>query len=113
MPPPILSWIFFFLTVRTQQVKHGFHLSSPKAINRGIVQGSHLGPTLYVIMEGDLKAFSNTNLLLKQASDTNLLVPEITDVDINDEFNNVLKWAEDNRMIVNLRKTKEIRYLLL
>ena len=42
------------------------------------------------------------------ADDTNLLVPEITDVDINDEFNNVLKWAADNRMIVNLRKTKEI-----
>jgi len=37
----------------------------------------------------------------------NLLVPEITDVDINDEFNNVLKWAADNRMIVNLHKTKD------
>jgi len=116
MPPPILSWIFFFLTVRTQQVKHGFHLSSPKPLNRGIVQGSGLGPTL---MEGDLTALSNTNLLFKYADNTNLLVPEITDVDINNEFNNVLKWAEDNRMIVNLRKTKEIvfhkpsaRYLL-
>ena len=29
-------------------------------------------------------------------------------VDINDEFNNVRKWADDNRMILNLRKTKEI-----
>jgi len=45
---------------------------------------------------------------LNRPCDTNLLVPEITDVDINDEFNNVLKWAEDNRMIVNLHKTKEI-----
>jgi len=56
-------------------------------------------------MKDDLKALSNTNLLFKYANDTNL-VPEITDVDINDEFNIVLKWAEDNRMIVNLRKTK-------
>ena len=62
----------------------------------------------YIIMEGDLKALSNTNLLFKYADDTNLLVPDITDVDINDEFYNVLKWAKDNRMIVNLRKTKEI-----
>ena len=53
----------------------------------------------YIIMKDDLKA------LFKYANDTNL-VPEITDVDINDEFNIVLKWAEDNRMIVNLRKTK-------
>jgi len=59
----------------------------------------------YIIMKDDLKALSNTNLLFKYANDTNL-VPEITDVDINDEFNIVLKWAEDNRMIVNLRKTK-------
>ena len=108
IPPAILSWIFSFLTGRTQQVKYGYHLSSPKPINRGIVQGSGLGPTLYIIMEDDLRALSNTNLLFKYADDTNLLVPEISDVDINDEFNNVRKWADDNRMILNLRKTKEI-----
>ena len=50
-------------------------------------------------MEDDLRALSNTNLLFKYADDTNLLVPEISDVDINDEFNNVRKWADDNRMI--------------
>jgi len=59
-------------------------------------------------MRGDLKALSNSNLLFKYADDTNLIVPEITDIDINDEFNNVPKWAADNRMIVNIRKTKEI-----
>ena len=30
----------------------------------------------------------------------------VTDVDINDEFNNVLKWAGDNRMIVNICKKR-------
>ena len=45
--------------------------------------------------------------------DTNLLVPEIANVDINDEFNIVLKWAADNHMIVNLHKTKEIVFLRL
>ena len=45
--------------------------------------------------------------------DTNLLVPEIASVDINDEFNIVLKWAADNHMIVNLHKTKEIVFLRL
>ena len=59
-------------------------------------------------MEGDLKALSDSNLLFKYVDDTNLLVPEITDVDINGEFNNVLKWAANNRMIVNVRKTKEV-----
>jgi len=57
--------------------------------HRNLLTGFGLGPTLYIIMEGDLIALSNTNLLCKYADDTNLLVPEITDVDINDEFNNV------------------------
>jgi len=48
-------------------------------------------------------ALYNTDLLFKYANDTNLLVAEISDVDINDQFNNVLKWAKDNRMIVHLR----------
>ena len=88
MPPVILSWSFSFLTGRTQQVKHRFQLSSPKPVNRGIVQGSGVGPMLYIVMKGDPKALSSNNLLFKYA-DTNLLVPEITDVDIKDEFNNV------------------------
>jgi len=82
----------------------------PKPINRGIAQGSGLGPTLYIIMESDFKALSNSNLLFKYANDTTLLVPEITDVDINDKFSNVLKLATDNRMIVNLCKTKKLFY---
>jgi len=60
-------------------------LSSPKPINRSILQGSDLGPTLYIIMEGDLKALSSSTLL-KYTDDTNLLVPEITNVDINDKY---------------------------
>jgi len=59
-------------------------------------------------MEDDLRALSNTNILFKYADYTNLLVPKICDVNTNDEFNNILKWAENNRMIVNLRKSTEI-----
>jgi len=32
-------------------------------------------------------------------------------MDINDEYNSGLKWAADNRMILNLRKTKEIVFM--
>ena len=65
------------MMMMTQQVKHGCHLSSPKPINRGIVLGSGLGPTLYIIMQGDLKALSNTNLLFKYADDINLSLFQI------------------------------------
>jgi len=72
---------FLFLTGRTKLVKHGFHLSSPKPINSRQQYCSRFWsrPTLYIIMEGDLRALSNTNLLFEYiyADDTSLLVPEI------------------------------------
>jgi len=78
------------------------------SINRGIIQGSGLGPTLYLVMECDLQPKSVVNLLLKYPDDTNLLVPENTDVELTDEFRHVIHWTDDNNIIVNQSKTKEI-----
>ena len=39
---------------------------------------------------------------------TNLLVPEHTDIDLATEFQNILNWAKDNRMMVNISKTKKL-----
>ena len=52
------------------------YLPLDHALNKGIVQGSGIGPTLYIVMESDLKALSAINILSKYADDTNLLVPE-------------------------------------
>jgi hypothetical protein len=35
-------------------------------------------------------------------------VPEKTNISIFREFENIKKWAVDNKMIINLSKTKEI-----
>ena len=37
-----------------------------------------------------------------------MLVPEKMDVELSAEFENILKWATDNYMIVNVSKTKDI-----
>jgi len=44
----------------------------------------------------------------KLADDTSLLVPSNSDVSLADEFNNVKQWALENRMTINMQKTKEI-----
>ena len=62
LPPSILQWIISFLNGRTQQVKHASSVSSFKPINMGIVQGSGLGPTLYIVMASDLKPLSTNNI---------------------------------------------------
>ena len=75
-----------------------------------IIQGSGVGPTLYIIMEGDLKPISSINTIFIYADDTNLMVPEITDVCLLEEFDIMKKWAEINGMHLNLAKTKEIKF---
>ena len=59
-------------------------------------------------MECDLQPKSAVNLLLKYTDDTNLLVPENTDVELADEIRHVIQRADDNKMIINQFKTKEI-----
>ena len=77
-------------------------------INQGIVQGSGLGPFLYLVMESDLKALSVLNLIFKYADDTNLLVPENTDVCLSVEYDHCKQWADLNYLVINHSKTREI-----
>ena len=49
-----------------------------------------------------------TNLINKYADDVNLFVPEHTDVDIVDEFKHIKNWTIENKMILNMSKTREI-----
>jgi hypothetical protein len=85
--------IISFLTDRKIQLKRGDILSHSKPINRGIVQGSGIGPTLYIVHESDLTPMSVVNILLKYADDTTLLVPENTDIPLSQEFDNIKTWA--------------------
>jgi len=72
----ILQSISCFFTGITQQVKYATKLCAFQPINMGIVQSSGLGPTLYIVMESDLKTISKINILFKCADDNKLLVPE-------------------------------------
>ena len=56
----------------------------------------------------DLKAVSPIKRLFKYADDTTVLVPSDSDVDLEDEFANVKQWTKDNKMMLNIIKTKEI-----
>jgi hypothetical protein len=77
-------------------------------INRSIVQGSGIGPFLYILNESDLHPLSQNNEIFKYADDTNLLVPQHSDTPIEAEFDNILQWTRNNKMIINVSKTKEI-----
>jgi gmma-aminobutyric acid receptor subunit gamma/cGMP-dependent protein kinase 2 len=108
MPAFIKNWIISFLSGRSQITRINNSFSSELAINCGIVQGSGIGPSMYVLMESDLHSLSGQNIIVKYADDTNLLVPQHSDISMVEEFNNVLNWAQKNTMIINYSKTKEM-----
>jgi len=64
LPPTILAWIVNFLTGRTQNVIFAGVQSSPLPITRSIVQGSGLGPALYITYKADLHTISPQTLFV-------------------------------------------------
>jgi len=72
------------------------------------VQGSAIGPQLYIVMKNDLKPLSSDNILVKYADDIILLVPENSTVDSATELCHTQAWAVANKLGVNTKKTKKM-----
>ena len=108
IPSNILQWIFNFLSGRTQAVSSFGHTSCWLPVTQSIIQGSGIGPCLYVIYASDLRPLSPSNVIVKYADDTTLLVAQHSSVDITQEYNNVCAWSTRNRLTINTDKTKEI-----
>ena len=108
LPGNIYNWIGAFLSNRDQICRYRGFVSKSNTCNRGFVQNSGLGPTLFVVLTLDLNTVSNYNVIVEFADDSTLLVPENSDVGVEMEFNNVQEWAGNNTIILNLIKTKEL-----
>jgi len=68
VPGFIIHWIISFLTYRTQATKPRLRLFTLLFINRLIVQGSSIRPTLFIMSAHDLKPLDISNYLLKYVS---------------------------------------------
>ena len=65
-------------------------LSTCLAINRSIVQGSGIGPSLFSLYIHDLKVTGKSNSLIKFADECTLLVPANADVSAENELSKLL-----------------------
>ena len=104
----IIDWVVSFLSDRQQCTKGGHKTSATRIINRSIVQGSGVGPSLFIVLVIDLRPQGSTNHMTKYADDTSLLVPEINTVSLQEEFDHLQVWAQTNKLIINMLETKEI-----
>ena len=106
-----LEWFHSYLSNRSQQVDIEGNLSDPKIIDISVMQGSILGPILFLCYINDLPGASNLMTCLF-ANDTQGLaqgkhLPELIDK-VNNELKKWAEWFRVNKLAVNTSKTKYI-----
>jgi hypothetical protein len=106
-----LKWFKSYLANRSQKVQVNGQLSEALEIDISVLQGSILGPILFLIMINDLPLSSNLNTSMF-ADDTLGLergknLPELI-TKVNSELKKWAIWFRANKLKVNTYKTKYI-----
>ena len=53
-------------------------------------------------------AIGSMNYILKYADDSSLLCPEKLPVTVENEMANIIRWSQENKLLINMLKTKEM-----
>jgi len=106
-----LQWFKSYLAERTQCVDINGSLSDEKDIEISILQGSILGPILFLCYINDL--FGVTTLLTLMFADDTFTLKSDSDINnlirsVNTEVNKMAIWFRANKLAVNKNKTKFI-----
>ena len=105
-----LAWFRDYLTSRTQVVNFNGHTSDACSMSYGVPQGSILGPLLFIIYINDLPSHLTNAKVTLYADDTALLFPQksIKDIErvLSDELAIAQAWLAQNKLTLNLQKTK-------
>lgn len=111
---PSNKLIYSYLTNRVQAVSNNSKMSSFRAVNRGVPQGSILGPLLFTMFINDLPTvLSHCNFHI-YADDVQLYLSfpigmvEDSVAKINDDLRSIMKWSAQNALTLNPEKTKII-----
>jgi hypothetical protein len=106
-----LNWFASYLSRRSQIVDINGNYSDPKTVDMSVIQGSLLGPTLFLIYINDFPAYTSLDTFLF-ADDTSALrsgpnLPNLF-IQLNDELRKIATWYRANKMSANASKTKYI-----
>ena len=106
-----IKWFESYLSNRTQKVEINGHTSDSKNLDISVLQGTILGPILFLCFINDLPQatellsflFADDTSCTAEDSDLNRLIAHA-----NTELQKLANWFRANRMAVNISKTKFI-----
>ena len=106
-----LKWFSSYLKDRQQKVDINGNLSSAKSLDISVLQGSILGPILFLCYINDL--YFSTSLFTSMFADDTACADADTNLDTlinraNIELKKIATWFRANKMAVNISKTKFI-----
>ena len=112
LPKWMTSWIAQYLTDRKQWVKLKNLFSSWESVVAGVIQGSVLGPILFVLFILDINEYlipQDANLS-KYADDlkTHIIFTLLQNDTTQDTVDAIVKWCFENKMSLNVDKTKDM-----
>jgi hypothetical protein len=110
-----LNLIRSYLFDRNQVVKTGKEISSVRCVNRGVPQGSLLGPFLFLLYMNDLPSALTSSPIL-YADDTSIVMSHTNllnlQVNLKQELDKALNWFNANDLHLNPNKTEHIIFSL-
>ena len=114
-------WLQNYLINRRQTVFFNGSFSEEKTVCCGIPQGSCLGPLLFSIYKNDLPLVLRKAKIAMYADDSTIYSSQSTvqelEIVLMEELKSVIEWVTNNKLVLNISKTKSIifgtRYMLL
>ena len=105
-----MSWITYFLQNRSQRVVLNGISSELRPVEAGVIQGSILGPILFLIFIMDINEVIPTAIIIQKYADeilTYILNSTEAHCTLPQEIVNAIeKWSINNKMRLNFNKSK-------
>ena len=103
----VYNWLLDYFSNRQHCTRFMSIISEFLTISASIIQGTGIGPVLYIVNASDLNAIYLWNKLFKY-DDSYLIVPASQSNTIQQELQAIESWYVDNYLMLNTKKSTEI-----